>query len=374
MIDAILVLNAGSSSLKFQAFRHVDLTKLAGGQVRNIGGDATFEATLTSGAKESAVLAKGGDHEAALSAVLEFVNRHDDGWHIMAVAHRIVHGGTRYADPVVLTPDTIDELTALCPLAPLHQPHNLAAVAAAEKLVGNVPNIGCFDTAFHAGHTELFNSYAVSGDMRAKGVRRYGFHGISYKWIARVLAKDHPDLAKGRVVAAHLGNGASLCAIQDCRSVDTTMGMTALDGLPMGTRSGAIDPGAVIYMGRDLAMSPDEIQAELYERSGLLGLSGISNDVKALLESDASRARFALDYQALKIAQYIAAMATSMGGMDGLVFTAGIGEHAKPVRDAVVAHLAFLGPFQVLVVPTNEELMMAIDAKELLATKEPDAG
>ncbi|WP_274629922.1 acetate/propionate family kinase [Arvimicrobium flavum] len=366
MIDTLLVLNAGSSSLKFQVFALSDLAMLAGGQVSRIGGEATFKASLASGEKEAGNLAPGTDHTAALAAVLEFVDRHDDGWRVAAVVHRIVHGGTQYVDPVFVTPEVMDDLAALSPLAPLHQPHNLAAITASEALVGDVPDIACFDTAFHANREDLFTTFAISGDLRAKGVRRYGFHGISYQWIARVLAEEHPRLAAGRVVAAHLGNGASLCAIERGRSVDTTMGMTALDGLPMGTRCGAIDAGAVIYMLRDLGMSTDEAEAELYNRSGLLGLSGLTNDVRELLASAEPSASLALDYYALKVAQHSAMMAASMGGIDALVFTAGIGEHATLVREAILARLGFLGAFETLVIPANEELMMAIDAKALL--------
>lgn len=366
MIDTLLVLNAGSSSLKFQVIALSDLAALAGGQVSRIGGAATFNASLADGGGESRDLTTGADHVAALSAVLDFVGRHDDGWRLAAVVHRVVHGGTRFAAPVIVTPAIMEELAALAPLAPLHQPHNLAAIMAAERLLAGIPNIACFDTAFHAGHDALFNTFALSAAMRQKGIRRYGFHGISYQWIARVLAEEHPDLAAGRAVVAHLGNGASLCAVRGGRGIDTTMGMTALDGVPMGTRSGAIDAGAVIYMLRDLGMTPDEVEAELYTRSGLLGLSGLTNDVRTLLESSDPRARFALDYFALRVAQHAAMMATSMEGIDALVFTGGIGEHAGPVRDAIVARLGLLRPFEVLVIPTNEERMMAIEARLLL--------
>lgn len=368
MTDTILVLNAGSSSIKFQVFRLCDLDLLAAGKVTGIGGHTQFKAAIPGGENETRDLSYGTDHEHALAAVLSYIHSHEDGWHTAALAHRIVHGGTKYTMPVRITPQVLEELTALAPLAPLHQPHNLAAVVASERLVGHVPDFACFDTAFHAGQDELFNSLAVNATLRAKGVRRYGFHGISYQWIARELAARHPKLAAGRVVAAHLGNGASLCAMQAGRSVDTTMGMTALDGLPMGTRSGAIDAGAVIYMQRTLGLSPDAAEAELYEHCGLLGLSGITNDVKELLDSRDPKAKFALDYFVLKAAQFTAAMAVAMGGIDALVFTGGIGEHATPVRDAIVQRLEFLGPFQTLVIPTNEELMMAIEAKKLLET------
>ena len=368
MIDTILVLNAGSSSLKFQVFRSDDLSVLAHGKAVRLGEEApTMDASLADGTRERVALQPACDHDTALRAVLAFVDRHDDGWRMRAVAHRIVHGGESYAAPTVITPAVFDALTRLSPLAPLHQPHNLAAVAAARRLLGAIPNIACFDTAFHACHGPLTHHFALEKSLRDQGIRRYGFHGLSYEWVASVLAERHPVLHAGRVVAAHLGNGASLCAISGGRSVDTTMGMTALDGLPMGTRCGALDPGAMLYMLQALGMSSEEVSAALYERSGLLGLSGLSNDVETLLASDDPQARFALDYFALKVAQFAAAMAAAMGGIDGLVFTGGIGEHAAPVRAAILERLRFLGDFEVQVIAANEERIMAMQASALLA-------
>ena len=367
MIDTILVLNAGSSSLKFQVFRDDDLSVLARGKAVRLGEpEPALDASLGDGPREKVALPQACDHDTALSAVLAFVDRHDDGWRMKAVAHRIVHGGERFADPVVVTPEIFAALEALSPLAPLHQPHNLAAVAAARRLVGDVPNVACFDTAFHARHEPLIHRFAVEKGLRDKGIRRYGFHGLSYQWIEAVLAERHPGLHAGRVVVAHLGNGASLCAMRGGRSIDTTMGMTALDGLPMGTRCGALDAGAVLYMLQALGMSPEEVSTSLYERSGLLGLSGLTNDVETLLASGEPDARFALDYFALKVAQFAAAMAVSMGGIDGIVFTGGIGEHAAPVRAAIVERLRFLGDFQVLTIPANEERIMAVQAQALV--------
>lgn len=369
MTGTILVLNAGSSSLKFQVFRSDDLTVLARGKAVRLGeAEPLMNASLADGASERVALPQACDHDTALSAVLAFVDRHDDSWSMKAIAHRIVHGGETYAEPVVITPAVFAALQALAPLAPLHQPHNLAAVVAAQRLMGNVPNIACFDTAFHARHDALTHDFALEQGLRDKGIRRYGFHGLSYQWLAMVLAEKHPRLHAGRVVAAHLGNGASLCAIQGGRSIDTTMGMTALDGLPMGTRCGALDAGAVLYMLQGLGMSAEEVSTALYERSGLLGLSGLSNDVETLLKSDDPRARFALDYFALKVAQFAALMAAAMGGIDALVFTGGIGEHAAPVREAIIARLRFLGPFETIVVKADEERVMALQANVLLGT------
>lgn len=370
MIDTVLVLNAGSSSLKFQVFRVGDLDVLARGKAVRLGEpEPAMDASLADGTRERIALPSACDHDTALAAVLAFVDRHDDAWRMRAVAHRIVHGGERFVDPVVVTPEIFAALEALSPLAPLHQPHNLAAVTAARRLMGNVPNIACFDTAFHARHDALTHNFALGQDLRDKGIRRYGFHGLSYQWLEMVLAEQHPHLHAGRVVAAHLGNGASLCAIQGGRSVDTTMGMTALDGLPMGTRCGTLDAGAVLYMFQSLGMNAQEVSDALYERSGLLGLSGLSNDVETLLRSDDPRARFALDYFALKVAQFAASMAAAIGGIDALVFTGGIGEHAAPIRDAIVERLRFLGAFEVVVIKANEERVMALQALVCLAAK-----
>ena len=367
MIDALLVLNAGSSSLKFQAFREDTLEILAAGKVTGIGTSPHMKATaVESGESLSAPLE--ADHPvAALQAVLDFIDRHDDGWNLHAVVHRIVHGGTRFTGPVIVTPAIAAELARLSELAPLHQPHNLAGLSASERLAPGAVNIACFDTAFHAAHDALVYSFALPAEVREMGVRRYGFHGLSYAWVAHFLAQTRPDLARGRVVAAHLGNGASLCAIHAGRSIDTTMGMTALDGLPMGTRSGAIDPGAITWIMRELGLSPEAMDDMLYAKSGLLGLSGISNDVAELLASDDPDARFALSCFAAKVAQFAAMMAVSMGGIDAIVFTGGIGENAASIRADVMQRIAFLGPVEQLVVAANEERIMAIEAKALLA-------
>jgi acetate kinase len=365
VIQTLLALNAGSSSVKFRLFRLPDLDLLASGQVSGLGAKARF---VIDGEDRAPALALAQDAtaEAALTAIIAYIHDHEQNWKVAAVAHRIVHGGGAFTGPTRLTAQTLDALERLCPLAPLHQPHNLAAVKIVASLLGECPQIGCFDTAFHAGRDPLFTRFALDEALTQQGVRRYGFHGLSYAWIAKVLRRDHPELYKGRVIAAHLGNGASLCAMLGGRSLDTTMGMTALDGLPMGTRCGALDPGAVIYMLRDLGLSVEALERRLYEQSGLKGLSGLSNDVAELLASDDPKARFALDYFALKVAQYIAMLSVSLGGLDALVFTGGIGEHAGPVRDAILQRLNFSPPKPVLVLPANEERMMAIEALSLL--------
>ncbi|KQV83301.1 acetate/propionate family kinase [Rhizobium sp. Root1220] len=366
MIEALLVLNTGSSSLKFQVFEGHDLSVLMSGKITGIGDTPEMRTNLPGGEEVARTLPADTDHDSALRSVIDLIDGHDHDWHTIAVVHRVVHGGQDFKAPVIVTADVLRRLESLIPLAPLHQPHNLAGIAASARLASGATDIACFDTAFHAGHDELTSSFALPQDLRDKGMRRYGFHGLSYEWISEVLSRDHPEIHAGRVVVGHLGNGASLCALRNGVSIDTTMSMTALDGITMGTRSGAIDPGAVLYMLQELGLSVEAVQDTLYERSGLKGLSGISNDVATLLRSDDPRAAFALDYFALKAAQHAAMMAVSMGGIDAFVFTGGIGEHAAPIRDAILQRLRFLGDFKTLVIPTNEERVMAVHARALL--------
>ena len=366
MIPTILTLNAGSSSLKFRVFARDGLALLAKGAVSRIGGAAELTATLTGAPEIRRALPQGADHGAALQALLDFIDLHDDGWHMQAVAHRIVHGGTDYDRATLVTPQVLEDLTALIPLAPLQQPHGLAAIAASRRMAGEVPDVVCFDTAFHTGRDPLFTHFALPPEYYDRGVRRYGFHGLSYQWLAQVLAEDHPDLHGGRVIAAHLGNGASLCAMQNGRSIDTTMSMTAVDGVPMGTRAGAVDPGAILLLQRSFGMALAEVEELVYNHAGLLGLSGKSNDVAALLADGTETSRFALDFFAMKCAQAAAGLAVSLGGIDAMVFTGGIGENATPVREAILRRMAPLGPFRSLVIPANEERMMAQEAIALI--------
>lgn len=361
MSPALLTLNAGSSSLKFRLFGLAPgLPYLLGGKVTGIGGQPAFEAHWQETSRDESVdLPTAFDSDAALAFVLDWLGREARGVRIGAAAHRIVHGGGR-DQAVELTPETIEELAGFSPLAPQHQPHNLAAVKALWRSHPHLRQFGCFDTAFHAGLGPLATHLALPDSVTGEGVRRYGYHGLSYAWIAECLRRDHPRLAAGRIVVAHLGNGASLCAMRNGQSVDTTMGLTALDGLPMGTRCGAIDPGAILYMQTALGLTAGAVEHLLYEDSGLKGLSGISNDVRTLLASTDPRARFALEFFAHKTAQAIAAMAVSLGGLDGLVFTGGIGENAQPVRQMILDRLRFLAPFDVLTLAANEERAMAI--------------
>lgn len=366
MTATLLVINAGSSSVKFSLYARDGLIELAEGQVERIGIEPRFQARASDGREERRELPSTTRQPESFEVIRAWLDQSDLDCRIEAVAHRVVHGGTRFHAPVRVTPAIHAELAALTPLAPLHQPHNLSLLAAAAEQLPVIPQIACFDTAFHARHDALFHEFAIPQAWTARGVRRYGFHGLSYEWIAARLEEEHPLLHAGCVVVAHLGNGASLCALKGGRSIDTTMGMTALDGLPMGTRSGAIDPGAVLFLQEEHGLSAAEVRRLLYHESGLLGLSGESADMRCLLASDSPRARFAIDHYALKVAQYTLHMAVSMGGLDALVFTAGIGTHADAVRQRVGERLAPLARIDTLVIPTDEEQMMARHALRLL--------
>ncbi|HET8701734.1 MAG TPA: acetate/propionate family kinase [Nitrococcus sp.] len=362
-VDAILVLNAGSSSLKFRVFKAESrLPLLANGRITGIGTQPQFAVD----GKTIRTFPDSLDQADALREILRWLEHNGQAWDIKAIGHRIVHGGEHFTAPVVLTDAVLEELATLIPLVPLHQPHALSAVKTLAALYPRPVQIGCFDTAFHAGQAPVFRHYALPKELREQGVRRYGFHGLSYEWIAYVLETRHPALAKARVVAAHLGNGASLCAMQAGKSVDTTMGMTALDGLPMGTRCGSLDPGVPIYMMRQLGLSADEIDRILSYESGLKGLSGISGDTRELVASDSPAARFAIDFFCMMTAQHVARMAVALGGMDALVFTGGIGEHQSGIRERILHHLGFLQPFTVLVVEADEERMIVRHCLRLL--------
>jgi len=324
MIDAILTLNAGSSSLKFSLFEASggSLTRLANGELTEIGDQ---------------------DRAAFLDQVLGWAEVHLGGDRLAAVGHRIVHGGAEFTQPTRLGATTMAKLEALSPLAPLHQPHNLAAVRAVAKARPDVAQVGCFDTAFHHGHAAEVDRFGLPREWEARGVRRYGFHGLSYEFIAGRMAELDPALAAGRMIVAHLGAGASLCAIRDGRSLDTTMGFSALDGLLMATRCGALDPGVILYLAASHGLTTAAIEDMLYRRSGLLGVSGISDDLKLLLASDQPAASEAVDLYVFRIVREIGALAASMGGLDGLVFTAGVGEHAPAIRQRVCERLGWLG-------------------------------
>jgi acetate kinase len=347
MTDAILTLNAGSSSIRFCLFEMAgdDLARRAEGEIEGIGGAPRFLARVDGRVAAERTWPAGANltHEDFLGELLTWVDAHLGDSRLRAVGHRIVHGGAEFHAPARLDPAVIAALDALAPLAPLHQPHNLAAVRAVAKSRPALPQVACFDTAFHHGHAPEVDRFGLPREWEERGVRRYGFHGLSYEFIARRMRALDPALAAGRMIVAHLGNGASLCAIRDGRSMDTTMGFTALDGLVMGSRCGALDPGVILYLQQAHRLTAEAIEDMLYKRSGLLGVSQISSDMRALLASTDPRARDAIDLFVFRIVREIGALAASMGGLDGLVFTAGIGEHAPEIRRRVCERLAWLG-------------------------------
>ncbi|HJZ98697.1 MAG TPA: acetate/propionate family kinase, partial [Candidatus Solibacter sp.] len=339
MDDYALVLNAGSSSLKFCVFhRPQQQWRLASrGQIEGIGTRARLRAKDGEGQiiiDQPAVEAT-PDGRAALDYLAKWLRSMYGPAKLLGVGHRVVHGGARYRAPVIVTPEVLAELHRLVPLAPLHQPYNLAAIEAVRERLRGVPQVACFDTSFHRGQPAVAEIIPLPGPIRTAGVQRYGFHGLSYEYIASVLPQQAPEIARGRVIVAHLGSGASLCAMRNGKSVDSTLGFTALDGLCMGTRPGAIDPGAILYMFQSLSLSVKEVESILYSKSGLLGISEVSNDMRDLLRSSEPAARLAVDYFVYRAAKEIGALAAVLHGIDGLVFTAGIGENSTEVRERI---------------------------------------
>jgi acetate kinase len=384
MADAVLTINAGSSSLKFSLWRVGDDGEPAQaleGEIEGIGTEPHMKAADATGK----VLADrrwqgaGMDHAAFLRVLGDWLREQLGDTRLAGVGHRVVHGGTEFAVPVRIDNAVLARLDKLCPLAPLHQPHNLAGIRAVAAAQPDLPQVACFDTAFHRAHPALADWFALPRRFHDDGIRRYGFHGLSYEYIARTLPKVAPELAQARVVVAHLGNGASMCAMQAGRSIDSTMSFTALDGLPMGTRSGALDPGVVLHLIRAYGMDADAIEAMLYHECGLKGVSGISNDMRDLLASDDPRAGQAVDLFVWHIARHLGALAATLGGLDALVFTAGIGERSPEIRQKVCARAAWLGialdeaanraggarissaesQVAVFAIPTDEEQMIA---------------
>jgi acetate kinase len=383
--DAVLTLNAGSSSVKFALFTlsAADRLELASrGAVEGIGSAPRFVARSPAGA----VLAEQGwpdaklDFQSLLEAVINWVETHLGADTLIAVGHRVVHGGPDRYRPERVTADLLTALDRLTSLAPLHEPHNVAAIRAIVVARPNLPQVACFDTAFHRTMPKVATRFGLPREYEEAGVRRYGFHGLSYEYIARRLRDVAPDLANGRVIAAHLGNGASLCAMQHGASVDTTMGFTALDGLMMGTRCGNLDPGVILYLEEERGLSAKQVQDLLYRQSGLLGVSGgIASDMRSLLASPDPRAHEAIELFVFRIGREIGALTSSLGGLEGLIFTAGIGENAPEIRAMVCARLGWLGAqldveanarneavistpqsgIRILVLPTDEEAMIA---------------
>jgi len=381
------VINAGSSSLKFSVY--AGDRRLLDGQVDGIGVRPAAKARDAEGMAlppPDLGAVPPTTPADALIAIMPWLDDRLGGRRFAALGHRVVHGGPHHAAPCFVTPALLAELDALSPLAPLHQPHNLAPIRAAMDRAPSLPQVACFDTAFHRTIPEVSQVFALPRAMADRGIRRYGFHGLSYDYIASVLPRVAPEIARGRVVVAHLGNGASLCALRDGRSVATTMGFSALDGLPMGTRCGQLDPAVVLHLLTTEGMTVTEVEALLYRKSGLLGLSGISSDFRELLASDEPSARFAIEVFVHQVARNMGSLAAALGGLDGIVFTAGVGENAVPIRAAICAACAWLGVeldpaaneaggpritapdsrVAAFVVPTEENLMIARQTRALL--------
>jgi acetate kinase len=349
MAETILVVNAGSSSIKFQLFeigKRDRLKRRFKGQIEGIRTHPHLVAKDPEGqllVDETWAADEVDTVPAALEKLIGFLRKQIGGALPVVVGHRVVHGGPDYSAPTIVDETVVDRLAHFEPLAPLHQPNNLAPIKAILERQPHVLQVACFDTAFHRGHPEVADRFAIPEALYGEGVRRYGFHGLSYEYIARQLRVVAPEIAGGRVVVAHLGSGASMCALVGGKSVESTMGFTALDGLPMGTRPGQLDPGVVLYLMSEKGMSAKEIERLLYNDCGLKGLSGISNDVRELIASDAPPAKLALDCFTYRIALCTGMLAAAMGGIDGFVFTAGIGENAPSVRGAVARRLEWLG-------------------------------
>ncbi|MBL0352808.1 MAG: acetate/propionate family kinase [Dechloromonas sp.] len=391
MSDAILVVNAGSSSIKFSLFleRGEALDLLLGGQIEGLYSAPRFKARDAAGAVVGERQWADGEplgHDGAIAHLAGFLREQLGEHRLAAVGHRVVHGGSAYAAPVRLTAEIVEHLEQFIPLAPLHQPHNLKPIRLLLDNQPQLPQVACFDTAFHRNQPEVAQAFALPPAITDRGVLRYGFHGLSYEYIASVLPEVDPRAAAGRSVVLHLGNGASMCAIHAGRSVASTMGFTAVDGLPMGTRSGNLDPGVVLYLMDELKMDARAIEKLLYQQSGLLGVSGVSSDMRTLLTSDEPRAKFAVELFVYRIGRELGSLAAALGGLDALVFTAGIGEHAAAIRERVCRAAAWLGVELDLaanaaggprlsmagsrvaawVIPTNEELMIARHTRRLL--------
>ncbi len=391
-MDALLVVNAGSSSLKFQVFgiAEAGLVRQIKGQIGGIGTRPRLQAKSAEGAvlvDRSYEADAVRDLPAAIAAARDWLLTLE-GFTLRAIGHRVVHGGPDYAAPVLIDAAVLDRLASYQDLAPLHQPNNLAPIRQAMAINPDVPQVACFDTAFHHGHPEEVNCYAMPRRFYDEGVRRYGFHGLSYEYIAERLGEVAPRDARGRVIVAHLGSGASMCALRDGHSVETTMGFTALDGLPMGTRPGQLDPGVVLYLILQRGMSARAVSDLLYHEAGLKGLSGVSNDMRDLLASEDPHAKLAIDHFVYRCGLDAGMLAAALGGIDAFVFTAGVGENSAPIRARIAEGLAWLGAeldpvandigatlistpssrVALYVLPTDEELMIARHTLALLET------
>jgi acetate kinase len=368
MTKALLTINAGSSSIKFALFPLSGDEPLASGLADRIGQDGTLTVRLRDGAVLSVQTPPDvTSHGSALRSALDVLAAGFPDLDIAAVGHRVVHGGPDHAAPLLLDSARLAELAAYEAFAPLHQPHNLAGVRAAMEAFPKAAQIACFDTAFHRSHPFVNDTFALPRSYYDKGIRRYGFHGLSYEFIAGEIARAAPWLAKGNVIVAHLGNGASVCAMQDGKSVASTMGFSALDGLPMGTRCGQIDPGVLLYLMDQEKLSAAEISDLLYRQSGLLGMSGISNDMRVLEASGSPRAAEAMDYFVFRVQREIGAMAAALGGADALVFCGGIGENANGIRARICERLAWMGIDLDPLRNTGNEMVISSEASRIIA-------
>jgi acetate kinase len=390
-MDVILVINAGSSSVKFSAFGVIGagLSRICAGNFEEIDTKPYLRIRHESGETLAEVRWSAGEplgHDGAIAYLSEWLESHAAGYRPIAAGHRFVHGGTRYATAVRVDDQVIADLEALVPLAPLHQPHHLAALRAIAGRYPALPQVACFDTAFHHDQPALASQFGLPCEFAQQGLKRYGFHGLSYEYIASVLPGFDERAARGKTVVLHLGNGASMAALDQGRSIASTMGLTTLDGLVMGTRSGSLDPGVLLWLMDEHMMDARAIEKLLYHRSGLLGVSGISSDMRTLLESDDPAAVNAVDLFCYRISRELGSLVAALGGLDAIVFTAGIGEHAPPVRERVCRTAAWLGisldaaanarhgpristadsPVAAWVIPTNEELMIATHTFDLL--------
>lgn len=398
MGDMILVLNAGSSSIKYSVFgqRSGALVLQLHGQIEGLYTQPHFEARDADGATAAERSWPQGEtlgHEGAIGFLAEFLRERLE-YRLAAIGHRVVHGGSEYDAPARVTQAVVDVLERFVPLAPLHQPYNLLPIRMLLELAPEVPQVACFDTSFHHSIAPERQVYPLPRGLTAHGLRRYGFHGLSYEYIASVLPQYDPRAADGHTVVLHLGNGASACALNACASAYTSMGFTALGGLPMGTRSGDLDPGVLLFLMQELAMDAHAIETLLYKESGLLGVSGLSSDMRTLLASRDSRAIEAVKVFVDAVNRQIGAMAATLGGLDALVFTAGIGEHAAPVRETVCRNAAWLGieldasanrghgpristpgsRVSAWVIPTDEQLMIARHTLALVGADDPSGG
>ena len=392
MSRGILTINAGSSSIKFALFpldHPISPVAEVSGQIDGIGAEETKMVAKNRAGERIADQILSGErvsHAQAFDALLKWFTATYTGWEIAAVGHRVVHGGDRYSQPTVIDAQVLAHLTGFTPLAPLHQPHNVAGIVALQALLPNVPQVACFDTAFHRSQPEVAQMFGLPRAITAEGVKRYGFHGLSYEFIARALPQ-HSSRADGRVVVAHLGNGASMAAMVNRKCVATTLGFSTIDGLVMGTRCGNLDPGVILHLMETKNLSVKDMTKMLYKESGLLGVSGISQDMRTLLSSDKPEAQEAVDLFCYRIARELGSLAAAAGGLDAVVFTGGIGEHAAEVRRRVCIQSEWLGirlnpeanarhdlhisagnsSVDLLVIPTNEEWMMAHHAQTLLS-------